>query len=197
MQKSRNVFVNNLKRFRTAKKLSQEKIAKKAGISRNAYRNIETGKTDPRMGNLNNIAAGLGVSIAQLMRVPPQLKSLRFRCHKAINNTQKSKRDILINDVAYWVENYNYLEDQLNKKPAFKLQNLIGAGRSPIEAAKKAREVLSLKPDEVINDICDLLENAGVKIYLFNQSITKFFGFSLNKEGNNPVICYKLYLKKT
>ncbi|MDP8236751.1 MAG: helix-turn-helix transcriptional regulator, partial [Candidatus Erginobacter occultus] len=56
----------NLRRFRKLKNYSQQQLAEKAGISRVAYRNIETGDSEPRPSNLNALASALGVSVFDL-----------------------------------------------------------------------------------------------------------------------------------
>ena len=73
-------FAANIRRFRASKGLTQEEVARQAGLSRIAFRDIETGKTrDPRVGNLQGIAAALGVGLGELLVEPPRLVTARFR----------------------------------------------------------------------------------------------------------------------
>ena len=61
-------FAANIRRFRASNGLTQEQVARQAGLSRIAFRDIETGKTrDPRVGNLQGIAAALGVAPGELV----------------------------------------------------------------------------------------------------------------------------------
>lgn len=55
-----------LKAVRLAKMLSQEELAKKAGISRVAITRLETGKVDARFQTVRKLAAALGVEPTEL-----------------------------------------------------------------------------------------------------------------------------------
>ena len=67
----RAAFGSRLRQLRAARRLSQEELAKRAGIDRSNYTEIELGKTSPRVDSLWDIAAALGVSVADLFREPP------------------------------------------------------------------------------------------------------------------------------
>src|SRR5258708_29024099 len=56
-------LANNLRRLRDAAGLSQAELAERTGISRVAYRSIETGASQPRTSTLASLAAALGVKI--------------------------------------------------------------------------------------------------------------------------------------
>ena len=56
-----------LKRTRKAQGLSQYALAKKAGISREYVRKLETGKYDPTVGTLQRLAKALGVPVTELL----------------------------------------------------------------------------------------------------------------------------------
>ena len=80
MEKSLLITIStNLKRMRGAKGISQIKIAKKSGLSRYAYSNIENGKKLPTGGDLQRIADALGVKIQYIVTPVPKIHSLRFR----------------------------------------------------------------------------------------------------------------------
>ena len=53
--------------LRKARKLSQGRLAKKAGMLETAYQRIEGGKTNPTIKTLQKIANGLGVHISELL----------------------------------------------------------------------------------------------------------------------------------
>lgn len=59
-----------LRQLRLEQGLSQEKLANKAGITREAYRQAEMGISIPRWRNLESLANELGVSLWDLLPVP-------------------------------------------------------------------------------------------------------------------------------
>ena len=88
----------NLRRIRKAKGFSQVDLADKSGLSRAAYRNIETGKSEPRVSNLQAIANALEVSVQQLVEPRRALRAVRFRSNKRMRS-----RDQILVDVARWL----------------------------------------------------------------------------------------------
>lgn len=60
-------FSENLKRLRTQKGLSQQKLAKLSGVSQTAIYHWEKGIRTPKIGQVRNIAIALGVSISELI----------------------------------------------------------------------------------------------------------------------------------
>ena len=56
-----------LKRFREAKGLSQDALARKARITREYVNKLEAGRYDPTVGVLKRIAKALGVPISELL----------------------------------------------------------------------------------------------------------------------------------
>ncbi len=180
-------IANNLKRIRNVKGFKQEELATKAGLSRVAYSSIESAKSEPRVSNLQRLADALGVSIEELIKPIPHVSSLRFRSKKMLNTKENCKREQIVMDIAYWLNDFNYLENELSHKRIFKLKDC--QGNTPEEMAKSARKKLNLKEDEAINDICGLLENAGIKIKLIVCELNNFFGLSaFDKEGNPAVV---------
>jgi len=57
----------NLKRIRTAKKLSQGAIARKLGVHRAYISGIENGKRNPTLATIQKLAKALGVSPKELL----------------------------------------------------------------------------------------------------------------------------------
>jgi DNA-binding XRE family transcriptional regulator len=53
--------VSNLKMLRYAKRLTQQELADAAGISRDTYRNIESGRSDPKISTwaLGDLSTGI------------------------------------------------------------------------------------------------------------------------------------------
>lgn len=60
----------NLKRYREAHNLTQQALADKINISRQAYSNYETGKRDPDLGLLTKLCDVYSITLDQLVRQP-------------------------------------------------------------------------------------------------------------------------------
>ena len=58
----------NLKQIRTAKSISQGKIARILKVGRSFITNIENGKTNPTLDTIAKIAKAIGVSVGELMK---------------------------------------------------------------------------------------------------------------------------------
>ena len=56
-----------LKRYREAKGLSQDALARKARISREYVTKLEAGRYDPTVGVLKRLAKALGVPVTELL----------------------------------------------------------------------------------------------------------------------------------
>jgi Zn-dependent peptidase ImmA (M78 family)/DNA-binding XRE family transcriptional regulator len=186
-----DIINQNIKRLRKIKGLKQEEIAKKAELSRLAYLNIENGKNEPRSGTLLKIAKALSVDIREFFNKPVEFQSLRFRIGKTHTTKEKNARDYELLKLSMWLEDYNYLENELNNKLSFKLHGL--AMGDPVEIAYLAREKIGLDKKEPIFDICSLLEKSGVKIYLYKPILKKCFGMSLGQDDGGPVIAINIF----
>ncbi len=68
----------NLRQLRRKRDLSLDELAQRTGVSRAGLSQIETRKTNPTLGVLWKIAAGLGVPFAELLgEAQPQISVLR------------------------------------------------------------------------------------------------------------------------
>ena len=70
---SSKIVSKNVKKFRQQAGLSQDQMARKAGIPYSTYLKIESGTTpNPSIQNVFNIADALGISLDELIgRKPP------------------------------------------------------------------------------------------------------------------------------
>ena len=59
---------------------------------------------------------------------------------------------------------------------------------SPIALAARAREVLGLKEQDPILDICELFENNGIRVHLLKRATDAFFGLSVGPEESGPAV---------
>ena len=189
------VIAHNVRRIRSFRGLSQEAVAEKAKVSRAAYRNIENGKTTPRVNTLQAIAKSLGVKLEDLVESTPPLSVVRFRRLKKMH----SHEQILVN-VATWLRDFNMLEDLVKdedkKKFGFqKSRSLVAKGvKDPEEIAASARKDLGLKQErDSITDICDLLVSRGIKVFPYAVASEGFFGLSVSKKEGGPAIVVNVW----
>ena len=68
MKSESEKFGQSLKRIRTEKGISQNKIAHTLGIDRAFISHIENGKTNPTLATIAKIAKAIGVSVGELMK---------------------------------------------------------------------------------------------------------------------------------
>jgi len=190
----------NLKRIRLARGLTMEKAAKEAGISRMAYHRIEKGLAEPRVSNLQNLANALGVKVFDLVRSVPKLHSIRFRALKWKTEKAKQLREEIKDEVALWMRDFNDLENILVTKKGNKLSipdNIIKArSASPDKVAQEIRKWLKLD-EEIITDICGLVESMGIKLHFMNRGLDNFSGLSVNDEELGAAIIVNTFAAKT
>lgn len=185
----------NLRRIREAKGLSQAQVADSAGISRVAYRNIESGISSPKVSTLQNISVGVGAKLQDLLVPIRTLKKVRFRALKRMNS-----RDNILNEVAQWLDDYNFLEDLLKDREEYLFQDLaskLSLMRERTDrakyAAEQARKLLGLKVKEPIRDIAGLLDSSGIKVYPISLASDGFFGLSVSEEDGGPAIIVNVW----
>jgi Zn-dependent peptidase ImmA (M78 family)/DNA-binding XRE family transcriptional regulator len=182
-----NTIALNLRRLRNAKEVTQESVAEMAGLSRAAYRKIETGKSEPRVRTLQAIAGALGVSLQDLVAPARELAAVRFRSRKRL----RSRAQILAY-VARWLADFNEVEEILGDKVESGMMGLAPKGRPPadlaVQAAGKVREAFGIGPDEPIRDICGLLEAHGIKVGSVSVASNEFFGLSVAPSDGGPAI---------
>ncbi len=62
------MFAANMRRIRLERKLTQEKVAEAAGLHPNYISSVERGERNISIGNIENIAFALGVSMSDLLK---------------------------------------------------------------------------------------------------------------------------------
>jgi len=184
------ILAQNVRRLRTAKRLSQRALADDAGLSVPAIKSLELAKSEPRMRTMQAIAEALDVKVQELFQPVRDLRTVRFRSEKRMQN-----RENVLAEVARWLDDFNYLEKSLNERKPFKLKAVrsqCSRGRLA-EAAGLCRKKLGLKPTEPIHDICGLLEHAGVKIFPVPMASDSFFGLSVGEEDGGPAVVVNVW----
>lgn len=187
---------SNLLRLRVSTGKSQQEIAIESDISLLAYRNIESGESEPSVKTLEKLANVFNVNIEEFFKeYSPNIKAVRFR---ALEDKNIKKREEIIFTVADWLEEFNNLLSKLSEegKYKFKLSHLEKQDYRPIEMAAEARDQLQIAPDEPIRDICSLLEyRGGIIVYTKEFFSDSFFGLSLIDNNKSRVIVVNTWSK--
>lgn len=185
----------NLRRLRSQRELSQAEVAKKAGITIVAYRNLESGASQPKPETLRRLAMALDVPLRELLAPNPPLEAVRFRSQKAMK-----RRGEVLSEVSRWLGNLNDLETLLSEHVPYCLEGIgtqLGSanrGRHrALEAAKKARGAFGLDEKEPIHDICGLLEFCGIKVCPLVLGSEGFFGLSVAPRDGGPAIVVNVW----
>lgn len=184
------ILAQNVRRLRTAKRLSQSALADTAGLSLPAVKNLELAKSEPRMRTMQAIAKALDVKLQELFLPVRELRTVRFRSSKRMQN-----RENVLAEVARWLDDFNYLEKSLDKQMPFSLKPVMAqcSGDRLVEAAGLCRKKLKLKSTEPIHDICGLLEHAGVKVLSIPMASDSFFGMSVGEEDGGPAVVVNVW----
>ncbi len=194
-----NPLPANLRRYRTAKGLSQQALAEQAGMSRVGYRDIETGKAAPRLDSLQRIAEALGRAVPDLLAPIRELTCVRFRAQKRMMT-----RENLLADVARWLDDYVELEGLVDECVPWSLEEVAktirrsrkrGVARAKY-AAEIARQGLGLSGDgheDLIRDMCGLLDDNGIKVLTAAVASEGFFGLSVGVEDGGPAVLVNVW----
>ena len=173
----------NIARLRLDRRLTQDQLAAKAGISRVALGKIERGAVVPRAQTLAALAAALATPVRELVTPVRALKSVRFRARAQVH-----AREQILAVVSKWLEAYVGLETELGERPPFGFKSAGKRGGSPVEVARAARRAVGLTAAEPVPDICRLLEDHGVKLLLLPTTRDSFFGLSVGEPDGGPAV---------
>ncbi|MEN7974150.1 MAG: XRE family transcriptional regulator, partial [Verrucomicrobiota bacterium] len=178
----------NLMRLRKLNNLTQQQVADAAGISRVAYRNLEKGEAEPREATLRSVAKALDASVLDLLASVPDLKSLRYRANKGMSQQERAQGSQVVARSANWLFDFNELESMLDQRKPCGLKPVRKSTRPEKAAAKLRRDLLGERVCDCIPDICELLEEAGVKLFLHDFHLSNLFGLSINEADGGPAI---------
>ena len=175
----------NVARLRLDRQLTQDALARKAGLSRVALGKIERGAVVPRAQTLADLGKALGVPIGELVTPVRPLETVRFRAHARVHS-----REQILAEVGRWLDAYAALETDLGETRPFRFAAELGraARGTPVEAAEAARAAVGLGPEEPVRDICGLLEENGVKLLLLEKKSDSFFGLSVGEGDGGPAV---------
>jgi Zn-dependent peptidase ImmA (M78 family)/DNA-binding XRE family transcriptional regulator len=178
---------SNLRRLRAAQGLTQAEVASAAGITRLAYRNLETGLSSPRAETLQALARALEVGVQDLVTPARTLRYVRFRSFQRLNT-----REQILAAVGRRLHDFNELEEILEDRIEPRLAPL-GGCLSPAEAAASTRKRFGLGPSEPVRDICGLLEANGIKVLPLRVASDAFFGLSVAAADGGPAIAVNIW----
>ncbi len=175
----------NVARLRLDRRLTQEELATKAGLSRVSLGKIERGTVVPRARTLDALAKALAVPVGELVTPVRPLESVRFRARAQVH-----AREQILAEVSKWLDAYAGLEADLGERLPFRFAEGTSASRrdSPEKAAQAARRAVGLGPEEPVRDICGLLEENGVKLLLLETNRDSFFGLSVGPRDRGPAV---------
>jgi len=187
------VIGDNLRRLRNAQGLTQQQLADAAGLSRVGYRNIETGRSVPKVETVRCLAEALDVPVQQVVRQVHQIRQVRFRSSKRL----RSREQILV-DVGQRLADVTALERALDDHQPYALDGLAtdcaGQGEDrAIAAAAAVRKAIGRRDDEPIRDILGLLEANGVKVFSIRLASDDFFGLSIGPDDGGPAIVVNIW----
>ena len=187
------VIAANVARLRLDRRLTQEALAAKAGLSRVALGKIERGAVVPRARTLDALAKALTVPVGELVTPVQPLESVRFRARAQVH-----AREQILAEVSKWLDAYAELEAALDEHLPFRFEPVLSRveGKvvvpsrqgNPVKAARAARQAVGLGPKEPVRDICGLLEENGVKLLLLETNRDSFFGLSVGSRDRGPAV---------
>ena len=167
----------NVKRYRKAAGLNQKQLAESAGISLACVKKIEAGKSFPETFTLLGISQAVGHSIAEIMREPNHLESIRFRAEKG--KLSSLQRSIIVDDVSNWLYDYDFIERELGKRSSFRDTYSASVKSDPEKLAYAFRKRHGLDECSPIFNPCSLMETLGIKLLLYSAN-RAFSGLSVN-----------------
>lgn len=172
----------NLRRHRKKQGLTQGDLAGKAGLSRVAYRNIETGVSEPKDENVRALAKALGVSVTELLRPAPEMPNVRFRSQQTLSAQEAAEREQIVVETGMWLKDFSSLEDILGERIDFQYAHYRRGNKRPKTVAEEVRAQLDSGCDQCIPNVSDVLEDMGVKVRFVRSTMKKFFGLSVSSD---------------
>ena len=182
-----SVIGANLRRLRAERGLTQAEVAASAGITRLAYRNLETGLSQPRTETLQELARALEAGIQDLVTPVVELRHVRFRSFQRLNT-----REQILAEVGRRLRDFNEIEEILADRIEPGLAAVAGS-LPPADAAASTRELFRLGPCEPVRDICGLLEANGIKVLPLRVASDAFFGLSVAPAGGGPAVAVNVW----
>ena len=174
----------NVARLRLDRQLTQEALATKArAVADGARQDSSADRSSRARGPSPIWPRPWRFRSANLLHPVRPLENVRFRAR-----TRVHAREQILAEVSKWLDAYIRLEADLNEYLPFRFQCPSSRCRDPVEAARAARRVVGLGPEEPVHDICGLLEENGVKLLLLETKRDSFFGLSVGADDGGPAV---------
>jgi Zn-dependent peptidase ImmA (M78 family)/DNA-binding XRE family transcriptional regulator len=171
----KDVIAGNMIRYRKALRLSQERLAEMAGVTRQSINNYEKGKTLPDSKTLSDVAYVLGVSLDDLL-CPEGDEQLQFR-FRARESFGKSPQ--FAAQVRKLLATYTQLELAVGQHPyapeSTPCDCVQGNEKYIQEIASQFRRRLGLG-DAPISNLFEAVEGVGLKVLRRSVPVDSFFG---------------------
>lgn len=176
---------NNVRRNMKIQGFTIAGLSSEMGIGTATLSNILNGKSVPKSTTLLKISDALKVNINDLLADPFELKTLRFRTKK-LSGREKAERDQTEHDTSIWLENYKFLEDNLNNPFNYNLSSITAS--TPEKGAIEVRKALGLDDEEPVYNIVKLIEKAEIKLRMHPFGFQKTNGLSIGEQDGGPAI---------
>ncbi len=180
------VIASNLTRLRSARGLSQTELARKSGISRVALGKIERAECIPRADTLCSVGQRVG-------RACPRA------CYASFDSEIGSfpRAQAGAGPRGYFGGSCR-LASRLclagkgtrrrKELQTSELKRHLGLAWCIGKRQKEREQMLGLKAQDPILDICELFENNGIRVRLLNRATDAFFGLSVGPEESGPAV---------
>ncbi len=193
-----NALGVNLRRYRKKQGTTQGDLASRADLSRVAYRNIETVKSEPKESTVRALAKALGISVMELLRPAPEMPNVRFRSQQTLSAQEMAEREQIVVETGMWLRDFCALEDLLDDRTPFRYADYRRGNKRPRTVAEEIREEMDFACEQCIPNVSDALEDMGVKVRFIESTMKKLFGLSvsddecggavvINRAGDVPV----------
>lgn len=179
----------NLRRFMKLKNISIQQLAINSDLGTATLSNILNYKTSPSLATTEKIAKALSISTNDLFQDVPKLKTLKYRTNK-ITAREIPELDYLQMNIAFWLQDYAKLEEQLKEKIPFSLSYI--KEKDPKNAALQVRDyfqkIFNIPKEAPLFDLIQIVENCGIKIKILPFGFKQTFGMSVGLDENGPAI---------
>ncbi|MFZ4729672.1 MAG: ImmA/IrrE family metallo-endopeptidase [Pseudanabaena sp.] len=171
----KDVIAGNMIRYRKSLRLSQERLAEMAGVTRQSINNYEKGKTLPDSKTLSDLAYVLGVGLDDLLRAEgdDQLQ-FRFRARESFGKSPQFAAQ-----VCKLLATYTQLEQAVGLHPyapeSTPCDKVQGNEEYIQEIASQFRHRIGLG-DAPISNLFEAVEGVGLKVLRLPVLAEGFFG---------------------
>ncbi len=184
-------FGERLKRGRKAAGLSLRALGEAVGLSANALSKYERGAMNPSSGVVLRLADALGVRPEYFTReIEVEIRCPAFRKHSGLS---KTRQGIVEGRITELLERYLTAESffDADQIPSFTMPEVC---KHPMENfddiedfADEVRSGWGLGTDPIAN-VCEVLEDHGVKVILLDDVDQRFDGYSCWTADGIPVV---------